>query len=389
MGLRRKIRGTAVAWLASAMMSSAQLGCYGVYCATGTLCPPAEGSAPIWLLGLVADSRAAGSVPIASSGAESALRVRDPANTLLLAGGRYDFGTVEPFTNVQATFVIENSGLAPITLSDVSVAGNAALSLLSGPGSTTLAPGQSAPAALRCAPVTAEALSASLTLQSDDLVATYQIELDCSGDYLGGGWVRFAQNTGASVRRTDLGNPANGLAMNTGSGTGAGAGGKAFLYNTAYNGVRFSDLTALRYDVLVTAAANPATLQYTNIYLDLNADGVFSAADVMVTWSLDTPNVDVNGASRALNQWQTWSALSGTWWTRQGGVNNFTPRTTAYIQANYGAARIVDPYGIPGQPTGGLMIVVGSSSGGAWANYSSVLDNVVIGVNGADALMQF
>ena len=205
------------------------------------------------------------------------------------------------------------------------------------------------------------------------------------GTETAGEWQFYATNTGSAAIDAAAGNSAPALLMTTGAGTGSPNGGKAFLYNTAYNGIRLNSLSTLTYDAYMLQSPSVWTLPYMNIFLDLDANGVFDATDVMLVYSRDTAlNKDTLGRDLLLNTWQTWDPLNqGYWFTRQNGVWNWTPRDTATIRATYGTGIIVDPYAIPGTPIGGLQFVMGSSSGGLWANVNALLDNLHIGTGGS------
>ncbi|MCR9145371.1 MAG: hypothetical protein NXI24_24235 [bacterium] len=199
-----------------------------------------------------------------------------------------------------------------------------------------------------------------------------------------GDWIFYTTNTGSAGIDAGQGNTAPALRMATGAGDGSPNGGKVFLYNTAYNGTRLDALTTFSYDVYMEQSTSVWTIPYLNIFLDLDGNGSFDATDVMLVYSRDaSQNKDTLGQDMLMTTWQTWDPLNqGYWFTRQNGVWNWTPRTTATILATYGSGQIVDPYSIAGTPVGGLQFVVGSSSGGLWTNMTALLDNLRLGVSG-------
>lgn len=219
------------------------------------------------------------------------------------------------------------------------------------------------------------------------------LEPDAGGETAAspGDWVHYSTNTGSAAAEATLGATAPALRMATGAGDGSPNGGKAFLFNTAYNGVRFNELSTLSYDVYMEQATSVWTIPYLNIFLDLDDNGSFDATDVMLVYSRDaSQNKDTLGNDMLMTTWQTWDPLNqGYWFTRQNGVWNWTPRTTATILGSYGTGVIVDPYSIVGTPVGGLQVVVGSSSGGLWTNMSALLDNIRIGVSGTSSVHGF
>lgn len=223
-------------------------------------------------------------------------------------------------------------------------------------------------------------------------LAVSGLEPDSSGSTASpGDWIYYTTNTGSSAIDVTLGLAAPALRMATGAGDRSPNGGKVFLYNTAYNGVSLNALTEFRYDVYMEQSASPWTIPYLNIFLDLDANGTFDATDVMLVYSRDaSQNKDSLGNDMILATWQTWDPLNqGYWFTRQNGVWNWTARSSATILATYGTGKIVDPYNIVGTPVGGLQFVVGSSSGGLWSNVSALLDNLRLGVSGANSVHGF
>lgn len=220
---------------------------------------------------------------------------------------------------------------------------------------------------------------------------TTGLEPDSGSAASPGDWIFYTTNTGVAGLDAGLGNAAPALRMATGAGDGSPNGGKAFLFNTAYNGVALNSLTDFTYDVYMEQSASPWTIPYLNIFLDLDGNQSFDATDVMLVYSRDaSQNKDTLGRDMLMSTWQTWDPLNqGYWFTRQNGVWNWTPRPTAVILATYGAGQIVDPYGIVGTPVGGLQFVVGSSSGGLWTNVTALLDNLRLGVSGASSVHAF
>lgn len=180
------------------------------------------------------------------------------------------------------------------------------------------------------------------------------------------------------------------LHMPTGSGTGAGNGGRVWVANSDLDGTLLSAIPTLSYSSYVVSNGSGFTAPSLNLYVDLNNNGV---------WEFSTDALLVyepywNGTV-SLNTWQSWNAATGRWWDARskvasgagGGVCN---RTLAQIVAGTNPAGCSTVYAAqpnarviaqaPGLP--GLYTVTGDSIGSSgWVNFDGYLDALNTGVN--------
>lgn len=135
--------------------------------------------------------------------------------------------------------------------------------------------------------------------------------------------------------------------------------------NSNYAGTRLSNLTQLRYSTYVTSN-NGGQATYLNLLVDWDGNG--SIEDQIFF-------EPVYSGAVLLNTWQTWNALTGTWWALSSGGSSFFPLTT-YIAAHPNATIVNSPTG-----AGGVRLAVGCG-GAAWTNFVGYVDAFSIGVSG-------
>jgi hypothetical protein len=150
------------------------------------------------------------------------------------------------------------------------------------------------------------------------------------------------------------------------------------LRNSSFAGTRVDSLTTLSYSTHATAW-NGSQLPYLTLWLDLDGNGsrddrlwfepTYSSAGAGNGNPNPQPNV-------ALNQWQTWDALNGMWYSDNvagPGANAIT--LAAYLAApGNGNATIIND---AGQGIGGIRIATGFA--GAADNFNAYVDNFSIG----------
>ena len=149
------------------------------------------------------------------------------------------------------------------------------------------------------------------------------------------------------------------------------------LRNSSFDGTALSDLTGLSYSTFVHGFGPQAEAPYLLLEIDQNGDG---AIDDQLVFQPAAHNT-IQG-----NYWQTWDALSGSWWSLNGlagmGTNTAGKPLSAYIAA-YPGSRIVND----GQQ-GGLRIAAGCVGTG-WEAFYGAVDAVVVGVNSANYIYDF
>ncbi len=190
------------------------------------------------------------------------------------------------------------------------------------------------------------------------------------------GWSFYTQNTATGAMVSGPGTPPAGVGsfeMRTGSGTGAGLGGKTFLGTSNYSGTLLSSISTFRYRTYVSSASLslPHLAPSINMYVDLDGNGTRDT-----TFVFEPVYVPGQGAV-AQDVWQTWDVLSGNgWWYTTsfglltlGGGGEY--RSLSHYIGLYPNARIVDWILLPG-----LNFLVGSSGGGDWANHIGYVDLV-------------
>jgi hypothetical protein len=168
--------------------------------------------------------------------------------------------------------------------------------------------------------------------------------------------------------------------LGTGSvqlGTASGAGdGSAQLRNSAWAGTRIDALTSLSYSTYSTAW-NGSQLPYLTIWLDTDNNGTrddrlwFEPTYSRAGAGNGNPSPQ---ADPVLNQWQTWDALDGMWYSDVlGGPGANAMTLSQYLALRPDATIINDA----GQGIGGIRIASGFAS--ASDNFNAYVDNFTIG----------
>ncbi|MCK9375152.1 MAG: PEP-CTERM sorting domain-containing protein [Syntrophobacterales bacterium] len=188
-------------------------------------------------------------------------------------------------------------------------------------------------------------------------------------------WYMENDNTASQQGVTGPGTPPLGTGswqFNTGSGTGSGLGGKAYLWFTGVNlgttVVKPSDFTTLSYSTYVVSRnADTSVAPYWNMKYDLNGNNIWEGGSTDAYLIFEPAN---NGhKSTDVGIWQNWDVANGNWWSDNsalgGGKDNFFLSTLNN--------RIFT-----------LDLLAGQSNGDIWANAIGDFDAVSIGIaNGA------
>jgi hypothetical protein len=184
-----------------------------------------------------------------------------------------------------------------------------------------------------------------------------------------------------------LGTGSANLQTTPGNGDGASS-----IATSSLNGIALADLTALSYSTYDTQNNGQQfpyiqlNISYTN---DANNDGpgtdtLFFEPPYQTTATGD-PSLPDQGAT-VMDEWQTWNALEGGWWDNNGVANpgsGVAPLST--FLSFYDNPTIIA--NVPYFPNDGLAVTVGFGSPGD--NYDGYVDNVTIGINGADSTYNF
>ena len=184
--------------------------------------------------------------------------------------------------------------------------------------------------------------------------------------------------------------------MSTGPGNGTDGsgirqGGKAFLSNTLFNHTLLSNLTKFSYSTYVPSGFQAGLAPYINLYVDL--DGTHS---VLLVYEAGTTAGD---SPLLFNTWQNWNVIipgsfrcttPQVFGTKTCSTTPEAPNVgISEIVAAYPNAQIQDTTNVALSPTypfsfgdAGLQFLIGSSTGGSWANITGFVDNISIGVSG-------
>jgi hypothetical protein len=175
--------------------------------------------------------------------------------------------------------------------------------------------------------------------------------------------------------------------VDTGSGDGAGAGGKAWLYTDDLSGVLLAGLTELRYSTYVDSTSTAAShlAPALNLQIDWDDDGT---RDTILVW--EPVYVAAGRGAVTADTWQEWDALSDAWWYTSAFGSLVTPggqfEPLGYYLDRYPNARIVNW----GGHTPGTAMVSGQSSGGVWAGFVGAVDGFTYAVaNGTRTTVDF
>ena len=169
----------------------------------------------------------------------------------------------------------------------------------------------------------------------------------------------------------------------------------ALIADSGLDGVAITSLTALSYSAY-DSANNGSQFPY--LALKISFDGGLTLFDTLF---FEPPyqssgNGAANCASQAvtaMNQWQSWNALSGCWWNNNGPSNGGTNTDTLddiLMEDASAAGKTVADATIMQNPTngdGGLSLRVGYADPGF--AYDGFVDNVTIGINGVNTTYNF
>lgn len=175
----------------------------------------------------------------------------------------------------------------------------------------------------------------------------------------------------------------------TGNGITGGDGAEE-LRNTGYSGVLLSTITSLSYSTYATSW-NGQQVPYLTLEIDpnggTNADGNYRLFFEPAYQTHATGNAALpDQGPVSLNNWQTWNALTGGWWSNLGGASG-APGTGVISLADYIA---LYPNASLANTAGGLGAVqlrVGFASD--TDQFNGYVDDVRIGVSGSDTSYDF
>ena len=153
--------------------------------------------------------------------------------------------------------------------------------------------------------------------------------------------------------------------------------GLPLAYNTNYDGVALSDLTALSYWTFTSSLSAPDNAVFVVLNVDVNGDML--ADDQLIFLPSQQGTIQ-------LNTWQDWNALDGTWWSVNGlagmGLGGAGGSLSDYLNA-YPATQLVN------DGLGGGLALGAGCYGSGWATFVGAADAVVVGVNGSNAVYNF
>ena len=153
-----------------------------------------------------------------------------------------------------------------------------------------------------------------------------------------------------------------------------------------YKGIRFDQLTALRYSTYrqSTDAGNNLA-----IALQFNAD--YDLSDVATGWQgrLVFEPYHGNGGNVTQGAWQQWDAKAGKWWgTKSSVTRNGVATTNPCVQA----APCTWTQLLTTFPSVGVHAAFGAvvlKAGSGWANFRGNVDSLTIGVDGMNTTFDF
>lgn len=185
-------------------------------------------------------------------------------------------------------------------------------------------------------------------------------------------WFMANDNTASQQAVNGPGTPPLGTGswqFSTGSGTGAGQGGKSYLWFTGVNFgttvVKASDFTTLSYSTyVVSRQAGTSVAPYWNMQYDLNNNGHWDGSTNGDAYLIFDPASNGH-KSTDVGIWQTWDVANGNWYSWNsalgGGSTNFKLSSLPYQIFS-------------------LDLLAGQGSGGIpWANAVVDFDAVNIG----------
>ena len=149
------------------------------------------------------------------------------------------------------------------------------------------------------------------------------------------------------------------------------------LQDSSFNGTKLSDLTALSYATFVLGFGPQSVSPYLLLEIDQNGDGTVDDELVYQPAAQATVQGQV---------WQTWDALSGSWWSLRGlaGMGTATAgKPLSNYLAAYPDARIMNV----GQQ-GGFRVAAGCLGTG-WSSFDGAVDAVIVGVNNSNTIFDF
>jgi len=148
--------------------------------------------------------------------------------------------------------------------------------------------------------------------------------------------------------------------------TGSQPYGWAEIRNPNFTGTQLSSLSALSYMTYVSGSAVSQVAPWMILNIDINDDGEWD--DLLYFEPQD------QGQSVLLNQWQTWDALNGSWWSVDGvaGMTSVNPKAISEYLNVYPNAKIVNS-----SAGGGVRVAAGFQSV-PW-NFVGYADNITVG----------
>lgn len=195
-----------------------------------------------------------------------------------------------------------------------------------------------------------------------------------------GGWTAFDSNTAAGGATTAYGGSIGtaAWALDTGTGTGPGLGGKSWLFTDDLTGLRLAEITELSYSTYVDSSSTAAThlVPALNIQVDLDGDGL---RDTTLVWEA----VYTAQGPVVKDTWQKWDALDDGWW-HTAGFGTLVASPGAYGPLGYYIDQYPDATIVSWGATPGTAVVTGQSSGGIWAGFVGAVDGFTYAVANGD-----
>ncbi len=207
-------------------------------------------------------------------------------------------------------------------------------------------------------------------------------------------WFFTTANTATITHDLTFGNgDTSSILMESGAGTGSGAGGKGFVGRTDMDGTTLGSLSSLSYSAFISPSSGHTYSTLTismNLMVDANNDGQWTSIgdgdDILVFephYSYGNP---------AIGAWETYDALSSQWWSVRRIISQPNPVDMPSNYSLWSDIMAGTTNGIPNtdlkiySPTTStaewhqyaILFQVGQKSGGVWANFIGYLDNVTL-----------
>lgn len=152
------------------------------------------------------------------------------------------------------------------------------------------------------------------------------------------------------------------------------------LRTTLYNGMALSAITTLKYSSHVTSNQG-SQASFLRLYVDLNDNGTyelgiddtlnFEPAYQSGGYSGDVVPIQCGSPCIVKNQWQTWDAFAGGWWTGSSGTSGPPLTTLARYTSGHSGAKLITA---PATPA--VQLVAGY--GGSWKNFDGNTDALTV-----------